>query len=152
MCFEHDYDWTASVSTDELIALEKPEQCYECFRVIQDGETAQHIYQQEYEECQCDSCQGDSGITVCEKADFGETFKCWICSDCCKILKAIEALEEREGCPPGARQPSYGGLFEEAFHQDPWEAHKYAKAAVEQFPELATHRFIVDHLESPDEE
>lgn len=146
MCFEHDYDWTAEVRGDVEVVLEKPSHCYECGRAIDAGETVRSINQQEYEECQCDNCQDSFPTYDCPNADYGETFECDICAECNKILKAIESLEEQEGCPPGARQPSFGRLWEEAFTQDKHEAHKYAKHAVAMFPELATHRFIEDSL------
>ena len=150
MCFYNDYDWQAEVHSKNDVEAARPQGCYECGAAISQGTIARHIIQRQYQDCRCASCMdqfiGGFLVENCPNAEFGESFECWICADCCKILKAIEVLEEKEGCPAAVQQPSYGGLYEEAFAQDEFEANKYAKAAAEMFPELATQRLVADAL------
>ncbi len=146
MCFENEGEWCARIDTKEEKPVESPCWCLECNQDIPIGIIALHVFQQEEEECQCDACQyrdGDEDWSIpavgCTK-DFGQTFEGVVCQDCCKLLKAIRALEIEEGCPEFAQQPLYGELHE--VFCDHEQSFEYARKAVEMFPEVRTHRFI----------
>jgi hypothetical protein len=122
--------------------------CFECRQAILVGDTARYIYQQEIESCECDFCinQDDpdpeyDGPKECQE-ELGETFSCYVCSECSKILQAIKAVEIAEGCPSHAQQPMFGELSQ-VFHEHE-QAGVYARKVAEMFPELKTHRFIAD--------
>lgn len=150
MCFDNESDWYARVNEVTESVATREVWCYECGRHIQPGEALRHVHQQEYEFCECDFCRNQhcpdedyDGPAECQD-DLGQEFDCELCMDCCKLLKAIEAQEVAEGCPEYARQPLYGELadvFTE--HQQNFE---YAERAVDMFPELYNHRFIVGLL------
>lgn len=137
MCFYNDeYDWVAEVHELSMIVIDRDRKCCECGIAIAAGSTCEHIYQQENESCpECDGTDPE-----CEH-DFGEIFECWTCGDCLKVIKAIEAHEEEEGCPKYARRPSLTQLYQEAFY-DHQDAEVYARKCIEMFPELASNQHI----------
>lgn len=145
MCFINDYDWYASVATDEETTADKSTKCFECHRAIPAGETFRHIDQQEHEVCtqdpESDYYEGEETDQIgckCEpgKCDFGETFSCDICTECTKLLKAIEASEIEEGCSPDESQPGFGELCD-AMSED--DGGRYRAKAAAMFPEIAGH-------------
>lgn len=155
MCFYNDdYDWIAEYNEQEFVRGDKPATCHECRRAIAPGEWRMEAEQQENEMCQLceDDCSYDylDGVDVDDDAaiaafkanckhDYGESFSCAICRECCKILAAIYDLERIEGCPEHARQPGYGELAEAMNEYQ--DGAKYIQHAVALFPELATHEF-----------
>jgi len=141
MCFYNDdYDWIASVQKSTIGTAQKKTQCHECSRWIYPGEWIKHIFQQEYESC----VDCDDGDSDCEH-DYGETFDYYRCKSCEKILRGIKAVEEREGCPAYAQQPSLGGLWEEL--QEHSAAPEYAREALAMYPELKCNEIIEMALE-----
>lgn len=140
MCFNNDYDWYADISDVRDWPLGRPTSCHECCAPIGYGDWRRHIFQQEHEECQwCEYEELAEADEPCETHDYGETFECDLCRDCCKILAAIEAVETDEECPPHARQPAIGELVE-ALSYD--EDSRYARRAVAMFPELKSSRML----------
>jgi hypothetical protein len=142
MCFYNDYDWTAEVNEWTCIRSPLESQCHDCCRVVRPREWIIYIHQQEHECCQiCEDEWSDDYDESVESAGcehrYGETFDGCICRECGLILAAIYELEEKEGCPEGARQPVAGELGD-AVHWEP----KYQRYALERFPELKTHRFL----------
>lgn len=152
MCFYPDYDWTASVVETTPGTVDKPTRCDECGKEIQAGEWRLHIAMQEHEECQtCDEF-GDSyneddpqDPATCEH-DFGESFDYDRCEACDQILKAIRAVEQKEGCPSYAQQPALCEL-REVFSEHSG-APVYAAHAIEMFPELGSVPWLVNALVS----
>ncbi len=143
MCFNNDNcDWYADVNiiTDGPSLVRT--KCWECGQWINIGDNQRHVQQQEHEACQ--HCWDDPE-DKCEEGccDLGESFECHICDLCCKVLKAIEAVEFDEGCPEWARQPMYGELQDAIFHDDEG---RYAKRSVEMFPETVGLKFITAKL------
>lgn len=142
MCFNNDYDWYAEVSSDNGAMVAEPAKCYECRRLIPPGSFARAISLMEHELCQacengeCD-CPGRHDLSLdyhgceCEHPDHGETFDCWICTDCSKILLAIKEVEIAEGCHEVDSQPAIGQLWESISENE-----KYIEHAVERFPEV----------------
>lgn len=142
MCFYNDnYDWIAGVS--EVIdgpAL-RSEKCIECSQPIAVGDTCRSVHQQEHEEClKCDELSDDvdydedGNFIPCDGNHYyGETFDCLICESCVQLLRAIESVEIDERCPPHARQPSIGGLYDEVIENDDMLA-RYLQRASEMFP------------------
>lgn len=62
--------------------------------------------------------------------------RCDICTECTKLLKAIEASEIEEGCNPDESQPGFGELYD-AMSED--DAGRYRAKAAAMFPEIADH-------------
>lgn len=153
MCFDHDNcEWGVGLQTDEMKSRPHEQKCNECGRIIPAGMVVRSVYQQENEICECEYCvQQDEQDPDYERStecleELGETFSCVICPECCQILKAIDALETEEGCPSWARQPMFGELAEVfTEHQ---QAFAYAEKAVELYPDLYTHPFILDLLDA----
>lgn len=146
MCFYNDdWDWVAELCEDVKGPASKPGKCIECMEPIAIGEICRSIYQQEYEECtRCDEdgddadFDDDGNFIPCDGNHiYGETWNGMICESCCQILKAIEAHEIDEGCPPHARQPSYGGLWDETI-EDTDALGKYLVRAHAMFPGIET--------------
>lgn len=146
MCFyNEDYDWIAEVNEVTDGPASQAGKCIECGSAIAIGDTCRTVHQQEHEECQqCeeDGCNAeydaDGNYVPCDgNHDYGEIFDCLICESCCQLLQAIEAHEIDAGCPPHARQPSYGGLWEETFEDEEALA-DYLKRAKEMFPGIET--------------
>lgn len=153
MCFDNDNcEWVASFQTDEMKATEREQICLECGRIVPKGMVVRTIYQRESEDCECQFCaqqhQQDpdyDGPDECLE-QFGEEFSGVICPECCQLLKAIDDLETKEGCPKWARQPLFGELAEVFLeHQQNFA---YAEHAVGMFPDLYTHPFILDLLDA----
>lgn len=159
MCFyDDDCDWLVQVSEENYSRCETADECCDCNRPIQSGEWCRQIYQLEYEECQiCEDVE--SGLyedpDEVDEAEgiygpgehphyFGQSWQGTICRECCLVREAIWDLEEKEGCPPYARQPLLGGL-REVIHDDlsKWGTRKYVTHAKEMFPELASHKLLL---------
>jgi hypothetical protein len=137
MCFNNDYDWYADVWDVTDGENDVPAKCIECGLAIASGEWRRHVYLQEDEECyRCEQGDLKEGDEPCEVHDYGEIFECSICETCCKILKAIEAVEIDEGCPVGSRQPLYGELSQALFDDANCGDGKYAARALAEHPEL----------------
>ena len=93
---------------------------------------------QEEEECRrCEQEDLEEGDEPCVKHDYGEMCHYTRCEGCDKIIRAIEAVETEEGCPPDARRPGLFGLFDELAEHS--SAGMYVERAVVMFPELAGH-------------
>ena len=142
MCFYNDnYDWYAQVNEVTDGPAMKAGTCEECRQPIAVGDQCRSVHQQEHEECQqCDEdsddaeFDADGNFIPCDgNHNYGETADFMICESCCQILKAIEAHEIDEGCPPHARQPSYGGLWDETT-EDLDALGKYLARAQTMFP------------------
>lgn len=143
MCFDSEYEWTASLCEEDSGPAVKPCKCDECGHKISAGEWRHHIYQQEHETCYC--CEED-GVDPCEceTPDLGETYDYQRCEACDKLLRAVEQHEIDEGCPVYARRPALTELHDVFWqHEQNWE---YAEKAVAMFPELIDHRFIAELL------
>lgn len=145
MCFTADYDWYAEQASDEETTADTSMKCFECGRVIPSGETFRRIEQQEHEICihdpDNDHYEGpetEQEGCDCEEGacDFGESFDCDICTECAKLLKAIEASEIEEGCSPSESQPAFGGLYDAMTEGD---GDRYRAKAAVMFPEIADH-------------
>lgn len=110
MCFVHDYDWCASVEV-VLGTRGSAGRCIDCGRRIAPDEWRLHVYQQEYEECQ--ACEWED-VPACEDGehDYGETFACDICRECCEWREAIRSAEIDAGCHEDESQPAYGELLD----------------------------------------
>lgn len=144
MCFYDDADWYASVCDVTEGPADKPCQCWECGAKIKPGDMRKHVYQQEHEECQrCEYEELDEDEEPCETHEYGEIFECNLCDACCKILRAIYAVEEDEGCPEYARQPMFGELKEAIWNDDDG---RYAQRAVAMFPELSSVEWLTKYL------
>lgn len=165
MCFydDGDYDWIATVSEESERLANRPMTCNECGGNILTGAPMREIYQQEHEACQiCEDANSDTFIDDQDEdldaeeqaaikrqleshaCDFGETFLYRRCEACDKLIKAIEAREIAEGCPPHARKPALMELnYAFTEHESNFE---YAEQAVAMFPELWDHVFIRDLL------
>jgi hypothetical protein len=139
MCFDHDLaGWYAEIQDVTEGVSETPTRCDECFSQIGRGAWRRHIYQQESEICRL--CEEEDGDRCPDgECDYGETYAHDICSRCCQLLKAIEAVEEAEGCPPHSRQPLLGELWDVMRDEYNCAASlKYARKAVELFPDLGS--------------
>lgn len=151
MCFyDDDYEWYAEVHDTTTGTSPLASRCYECHRRIEPHQWLTHIFQQEREACsRCDECgddyDPDQDPATCEH-DYGETFECDICESCIKLREAIERVEEEEDCPPHARQPGIGGLWDVMLEHS--DATKYAQRAIEMFPELGGDELIRNVLNS----
>ena len=76
---------------------------------------------------------------------------CWQCENCGgnrserkpvgTLLTAVRSVELDEGCPEDSRVPRIGELYDALIEMDDGE--KYARRAVEMFPELATHMIVL---------
>lgn len=142
MCFYNDdCDWIADVNDVTDGPAPEAGHCIECSAAIAVGDPCRSVHQQEHEDCQkCDETSDDADFdedgnyVPCDgNHDYGETFDCLICESCCQILKAIEAHEIDAGCPPHARQPSLGRLWDETI-EDTEALADYLKRAKELFP------------------
>src|SRR4051812_41332509 len=104
MCFDHDYDWTASVWNETVGPADKPCRCLECGRDIAVGEVRRHVFAQEHEECQRgEECSEHfDPAHVCapggEGCHFGEEDEFDQCDECLVVRKVIRAVEEVSGC------------------------------------------------------
>lgn len=111
MCFyEDDCDWTASVSTDEVLTADKPVKCDECQRVIPAGDSVRHIWMQEHE-----VCRNDPDSVGCPEGcdhDFGETENYDRCQACDQLTEAIHQHELAEGCKEYESRPPLTGLYD----------------------------------------
>ena len=147
MCFSHDdYEWTAEISETAEGHSANATRCIECGAAIAAGEFRRNIWQQEHECCQLcqdewsDSYDESIDKATCEHED-GETFDADTCAACCKLLTAVRSVELDEGCPEDSQVPRIGELCDALIEIDDGE--KYARRAVEMFPELATHRIVL---------
>ena len=156
MCFCNNYDWRANVNETTFAQSDKPSRCYECGRDILAGEWRQEVFQQEHEQCQiCEDSFSDLFIDLDldddeewrqklmaelaeHKHDYGETFSCTICRECCLLLESIYDREAKEGCPEHSRQPMFGELSDAVSYGG------YGEHAVAMFPELARHKFLAN--------
>lgn len=148
MCFYNDdCDWIANVTEETFSRADKEHRCYECGNRILTGEWYRHIHQQESESCLiCEDLEDYGDLydpqqdpKTCEH-NYGEHFDCNICRECCLILEAIRDLEEKEGCPPYARQPRIGELSDELHEHKRCLDFKYHLHARELFPELVENK------------
>jgi len=132
MCFYNDdCGWVAQISDVQDGPSPCNSTCIECGGEIKEGAHRRHVFQQESECCViCD----DAPDSDCERHDYGNIFEADICDSCCKILRAIYAVEADEGCPEHSRQPFYGELFD-AISND--RDGRYTARAISMFPELA---------------
>lgn len=148
MCFYNDCDWSAEVYEENYTTLGGEAKCKECFRLIQDGEWRQYVYQQECEVClicedECsDDFREDADPETCAH-DYGQTFSADICRECCLILESIWDLETIEGCPEHAKQPAYGELAEALFEGASYEDDKYRRHALERYPGLIASTMMI---------
>lgn len=164
MCFYNDYDWTASVTETNDGPADAECRCDECGAKIAVGQWRKHVYQQEHECCQiCEDNESseyvaagnyDDAVEAARLLDghacnYGETCDYNRCESCDKVLRAVKAREEREGCPPNARQPALFTMWEELGEHG--DAKAYAQEAVSMFPELAGNRHVVRLLASDDD-
>lgn len=142
MCFYNDdYDWYASVQKTETHIAGKPLPCHECGRQIAVGESLVYIYLQEHEECQrCEWEELGPDDEPCDSHDYGEIYHYRRCDECDQILKAIQVVEQEEGCPAHAQQPNLEELGEVFMEHESRE--QYALRAVAMYPALAEHRFL----------
>lgn len=141
MCFYHgDCDWSASVvETDEGPATKRT-QCDECREWIEPGQWVRHIHQQEHERCQ--TCEDDSDYNRfnfdpdnedCKagKHDYGKTFDYDCCERCARLLAAIEAVEEAEGCVGEETRPMLCWMYEQVGDSDDgWRGYADKHAAI----------------------
>lgn len=154
MCFYNDYDWYASTCDVTDGPTEPAGKCYECGCEIPAGVFRRQVFMQEHEYCQiCEDEDSsdflgtidddDNDVPAPEhKCNYGETFECDICQNCVNVLAAIKQAEIEAGCPDHAQQPAYGELRDALYdHED---GPKYAKRAIEMFPELASVGFVVN--------
>jgi len=143
MCFYNDdCDWIASINEQSSVVCDKRCRCFECQRTILPGEWHRTNYQQEHEMCQIceDDCSDDFDEDADKancKHDYGETFSCVLCRECCLLLEAIYDLERIEGCPEYARQPAYGELRDTLYAEQRYgDIPRYRLHALQLFPEL----------------
>lgn len=149
MCFYNDdYEWYASIVEVDHVRCVGDAKCYECGREISSHEWRRHTFQQESEECQIceDECSGsydsEQDKATCEH-EYGETFECNTCRECCLMLEAIYDLELIEGCPEHARQPAYGELEQVLFDErDSGLFYDYRLHALNRFPQLVASRIL----------
>lgn len=133
MCFVNDCDWIARINESTDGPAVKPVHCDECGIAIGIGEVHRHIYQQEHEECP--GCEdGDCDGVNC---DFGETYECDICGNCCKLLDVIRRVEIESGCSPYESQPALGELADAMFEDGYRDGGKYLERAKLDHPEMA---------------
>lgn len=140
MCFYNDdYDWYASVTTDETSPATKPTKCDECRRVIPIGEPVRHIWMQQHEYCihhpDYDDYEGDdSDGTDCPEGcehDYGETYDYDCCETCTQLVEAIHKSEIESGCRDAESRPNLTELYD-AFAEG--EGSKYLAKAEELYP------------------
>lgn len=137
MCFVHDYDWYPEVTDSADGPGREAARCVECRCLIHPGEWRRWEYQQQYECCRW--CSG-GGCPECEDGqnpDVGESRDWHTCERCVRVLDAIRAVEEAEGCTGEETQPGVGGL-REALNYDE-DGQRYVDAAVLADPALANH-------------
>ena len=130
MCFVNDYDWSAEVSDHLAIVEEEDCRCEECGRTIPPGEWHEYVWQREYECCQF--CN-DRDVDDCE-CDYGETYECRTCRDCCRFRDAVQATELAEGCAAYEALPPYGLLWEGVQEIGVRESAKYARTFLRMHP------------------
>jgi len=119
MCFEPEYDWYADVTALTESEAGARVACEDCGELIHPGDWRRYVYQQEHEECQrCEWEELEPGDEPCDTHDYGETWECSLCRDCCNIRAAISAVEADEGCRPDTREPAYGELDEALRYDD----------------------------------
>lgn len=153
MCFYNDdYYWTAEVVEDSLGVLEhsgKPTECMECGKKLQPGDWRHTVHMEQYAECpRCEENEdwGITGDEAIHECTVGETYDYVRCLDCEHLLDCVVDVEIQEGCPPAARKPAYEDLREAAFVESD-SRFAYAQEAVDRYPELWSHPFIVDLLD-----
>jgi hypothetical protein len=145
MCFYHEYDWEAEVYENDVGTAEQPTCCQECDEPIPVGGWVRHIHMRELEHCReshwlHDYAEEPECPPDCEH-DFGETDDYDRCEGCDKILRAVKAVEEANGCKGDETQPALS-MLSEALH-DADDASDYVAKALELFPELAAHPLIM---------
>ena len=157
MCFtdDQDYEWTASTWEESPGPATKACHCDECGAPIAIGDWCHNIHAEEHDCCQkCEDEWSDSYVPEdkregpCEH-DYGETMDYVRCEACDKVIRAIEAVEIEEGCPPGAQRPAINMLAEELSQHS--SAPVYAERAVAMFPEVRGCRILalcLRHLEA----
>lgn len=168
MCFYTDYDWTASVYEITESDAGFPTRCDECGKPLTMLDWRRRIWMQEAEECRIcedefsekyidnedieDALENGDAEYAAEmlkaldehQHDYGETCLYHRCSDCDKILQAVEAREKAEGCPVHERLPALGEMQESLAEHE--QAAEYATHAIGMFPELAGNTFLQELL------
>lgn len=137
MCFYHDYDWHAEESDSAEGPGTDTVRCEECRCLIHPGEWRRWDYLRQYECCKW--CHGD-GCAECDDGrnpDVGGTAEWNTCERCARLLDAIRAVEEAEGCQGDQTQPHVGGLFDALAYDE--ESSRYVDAAMLADPSLANH-------------
>ncbi len=131
MCFHHDHQWYAAICEIDRAAMsDAPVACDECHRPIPPGDTYTSGHQQEH-----DPHDPDEDNPPDAEFDPGEECDWAWCRDCQRLLDAIRAAEEAEGCKGDSTQPALFELYD-AMHDDRREGGRYAARAREMFPDL----------------
>lgn len=144
MCFDYDYDWTASVSEANGGATrDRPTRCDECRATIPAGTPFYHLWQQEHDEDEAierawDGLEED--FVGPPEPCYGETFDYECCLDCQKLREAVRASELEAGCDSHEAEPPLPVLFEAI--RDSGCGARYAAKAREMFPELEASGYL----------
>lgn len=147
MCFYHDdYDWIAQVSEEDELVATKPTKCAECRRVVQVGDTLDHIFMQQYEECRTcydGTCECEDGkCCQCPEPRFGETSNYYRCEECSKFLDAVQEAEQEAGCNYTEARPGLETMIDDIRGGGIDEAKRYWKAAAKLSPELVRSGYL----------
>ena len=142
MCFNNDYDWSASVYFDDVVKAERWWKCMECGLPILEGEYFRVIEMWEHEYCQrCEETKAGTGDECdCKKPDFGEQFTTRRCLCCDQMLRAIEAAEIEEGCSGDETRPPLEQMIEGLQYAD--DRQRYFDKARAMFPILETNGYL----------
>ena len=152
MCFVNDGDWHAAVYEVNDGPATKDDRCADCYQPIKVGDPVRYFFMQEYEECQ--TCYDDPEEP--EYADcthnYGERFEARICATCLKFRAAIKVVEVAEGCREDESEPAIGEL-PDVLDRDMNEydhVSEYKAKALEMYPELAGHPWLIDINPTPE--